>query len=42
MLKKKIENEEPGVEEEFKARGEKGQANGNRREEVFMAEDDGI
>ena len=37
-----MENEEPGVEEEFRAGGENRQANGNGREEVFMDKDDGM
>ena len=36
---KKMDNEEPGVGEEFRAGGGKGQASGNGREEVFVQEE---
>ena len=36
---KKMDNEEPGVGEEFRAGGGKGQASGNERKEVFVQEE---
>lgn len=37
-----MENEEPGVEGEFRAGGGNRQANGNGREKVLMDKDDGM